>query len=73
MYANVFKGGGKFKKLVRELEAEGKSHEQATGLAATIGRRKYGPKKFAQMAAAGKKTKKSEEAATLGARLGLRN
>lgn len=48
------KSGAKFKKLVKMLKARG-GVEDPAALAAWIGRKKYGAKKFAQMAAAGKK------------------
>jgi hypothetical protein len=45
-------GGGRFKKLVKELSAKGAKNPGA--LAASIGRKKYGAKKFQEMAAKGK-------------------
>jgi hypothetical protein len=50
-----FKKGGKFKALVRKLMKEGKSKKNAQGIAAIAGRKKYGAKKFASMAAAGRR------------------
>ena len=50
-------GGGRFKKMVNSLEKTGKSEESAKAIAATIGRKKYGKKKFQNMAAKGKKNK----------------
>lgn len=47
-------GGAKFKKLVKSLSARG-DIEDPKALAAWIGRKKYGAKKFAKMAAAGRK------------------
>jgi aspartokinase-like uncharacterized kinase len=47
-------GGGRFAKLVKKVEGEGKSEESAKAIAAAAGRAKYGAKKFASMAAKGK-------------------
>jgi len=44
--------GGRFKALVNKLENKGSSDPKA--LAAWIGRRKYGKKKFQELAAKGK-------------------
>jgi len=46
-------GGGRFQKLKKELSKEGVKNPGA--LAASIGRKKYGKKKFQQMAAKGRK------------------
>lgn len=46
-------GGGRFQKLKKELSKQGVKDPGA--LAASIGRKKYGKKKFQQMAAKGKK------------------
>ena len=46
-------GGGRFQKLKKELSKEGVNNPGA--LAASIGRKKYGKKKFQQMAAKGRK------------------
>ena len=46
-------GGGRFKKLTKELAAKGVKDPKA--LAASIGRKKYGKEKFQEMAAKGKK------------------
>ena len=46
-------GGGRFRRLVKELSAKGAEDPKA--LAASIGRKKYGKKKFQEMAAKGKK------------------
>lgn len=46
-------GGGRYQKLVKKLKEEGASDPKA--LAAHIGRKKYGKKKFQQMAAKGRK------------------
>ena len=48
-------GGGRFAKFVKKVEGEGKSAESAKAIAASAGRAKYGAKKFAKMAANGKK------------------
>ena len=48
----------KFSTLSNKLQQKQNiSKESANALAATIGRKKYGAKKFQQMAAAGKKKK----------------
>jgi len=52
-------GGGRFAKLVGKLEKKGKSPAMAKGIAAKVGREKYGAKDMAKMAAAGKKRKKT--------------
>lgn len=49
--------GGRFKKLIEELEGEGKSEESAKAIAASAGRKRYGNAKMAKMAAAGKRRK----------------
>jgi hypothetical protein len=46
-------GGGRFKKLVAELEEEGDVVNPAA-VAAAIGRKKYGAKRFNKMAKLGK-------------------
>jgi hypothetical protein len=46
-----------FDHLKQEFMKEGKSAERAAGLAAYIGRKKYGKAKFQKMAAAGRKKK----------------
>lgn len=49
----------KFSKLSEKIQQkEGISKERANAITATIGRNKYGRKKFAEMAAEGKKSKK---------------
>lgn len=48
-------GGGKFAKLKAKVEAEGKSPAYAAGVAAKVGREKYGAKKMAKMSATGRK------------------
>lgn len=47
--------GGRFAKLKGELQKEGKSAESAKAIAASIGRKKFGAKKMASMAAKGRK------------------
>lgn len=49
----------KFSKLSSKIQKEqGVSKKSADAITATIGRKKYGSKKFQEMAAAGKKNKK---------------
>jgi hypothetical protein len=48
-------GGGRFAKLVDRLKARGYSAQRARAIAATIGRKKYGAKRMAQWAAAGRR------------------
>ena len=50
-------GGGRFEKLEGHIEKEGYSKESAGAIAASIGRKKYGPTKMAQLSAAGRKRK----------------
>lgn len=47
--------GQRFKSLTKKIEKSGKSEESAKAIAASIGRKKYGPKKMESMAVAGKK------------------
>ncbi len=49
-------GGGRFAKLTRQLKARGAKNPKA--LAAWIGRKKYGKKRMAQMAAAGRRRRR---------------
>ena len=42
-----------FKKLKKNIQAQGKSAASAGAIAASIGRKKYGARKMAAMAAAG--------------------
>jgi hypothetical protein len=42
--------GKRFSALTKQLEAEGKSPKSAKAIAASIGRKKYGPKKMSKMA-----------------------
>lgn len=44
-----------FDKLQKQLEAKGKSPAQAAAVAAYVGRKKYGAKRFNAAAAKGKK------------------
>lgn len=44
-----------FKKLSGKLQKEGKSKKSADAIAASIGRKKYGAKKFNKAASSGKK------------------
>ena len=55
-FSMLQEGGEKFKKLVKQLSKRG-DIEDPKALAAWIGREKYGPEKFAKMAAAGKSKK----------------
>lgn len=48
-------GGGRFMKLEKKVEGEGKSAGAAKAIAAAAGRKKYGNKKMSAMAAAGRK------------------
>jgi hypothetical protein len=48
-------GGGRFQKLKNEIKKEGKSEASAKAIAAAVGRKKYGAKKMASMAAKGRK------------------
>ena len=48
-------GGGRFAAMVAGLKKKGKSEDSAKAIAASIGRNKYGKKKFQDMAAKGKK------------------
>lgn len=48
-------GGGHFAMVVDAVKKSGKSLEQAKAIAAAQGRKKYGKKRFQQMAIAGRK------------------
>ena len=48
------KSGMRFKKLSKKIQKSGKSKAAANAIAASIGRKKYGPKKFAAMGRAGR-------------------
>ena len=50
--------GARFKALTNKIEKSGKSEERAKAIAASIGRKKYGAKKMAAMAAKGRKRAK---------------
>jgi len=47
--------GERFKKGVLDMMAEGMSKDKAGAIMASVGRKKYGKKKMADMAAAGRK------------------
>lgn len=49
--------GKRFKDMTEKLEKSGKSEESAKKIAASVGRKKYGVKKMASMAKAGKARK----------------
>lgn len=49
--------GGRFKAFVSKLKAQGKSTASAKAIAASAGRKKYGSRKMARMAVAGRKRK----------------
>jgi hypothetical protein len=42
-------GGGRFERLKDSLMSQGKSSDSASAIAAAVGRKKYGPQKFAAM------------------------
>lgn len=48
-------GGGRFAKMVTAIKKTGKSEKSAKAIAAAVGRKKYGAKKMASMAAKGRK------------------
>lgn len=48
-------GGGRFAQMVDKLKKGGHSEEHAKAIAAAVGRKKYGAKKMASFAKAGKK------------------
>ena len=50
--------GARFKALKKDLMGQGKSAKAAGAIAAAAGRAKYGPKKMAQMSAAGRKRRR---------------
>lgn len=51
-------GGGRFKALTSNIESrEGYGEDRAKAIAASIGRKKYGAKKFGRMSQAGKRRK----------------
>jgi len=47
--------GSRFKSFVKKVKKEGLSTDSAKAIAAAAGRKKYGAKRFAKMAAAGRK------------------
>lgn len=49
--------GKRFSALSKSIQAEGKSKKSADAIAASIGRKKYGAKKFAKMGASARKRK----------------
>jgi len=49
--------GARFKAVSKSIQKKGKSKKAADAIAASIGRKKYGKKKFQKMAAAGRKRK----------------
>ena len=49
--------GKRFKAVSKSIQKSGKSKKSADAIAASIGRKKYGKKKFQKMAAAGKRRK----------------
>jgi histidyl-tRNA synthetase len=53
-------GGGRYEKLIGELEKKGVREPRA--LAAAIGRKKYGSKKFQSLAAKGRRRAEREKA-----------
>lgn len=50
--------GERFKAVSKSIQKSGKSKEDADAIAASIGRKKYGKKKFQKMAATGKRKSK---------------
>ncbi len=48
-------GGGRFQALVDELMRSGYSEQSARNIAASVGRRKYGAKRFARLSVRGKR------------------
>ena len=46
--------GKRFEKLASSIEAKGKSPEEAQAIAASIGRKKFGGRKFQALALAGR-------------------
>lgn len=53
--SNRLGGGGRFKQMVDAMEKKGMSAGKAKAIAASMGRKKYGAKKMASMAAAGRR------------------
>lgn len=56
--SNRVGGGGRFAQVVDKIKKSGVSTKEAKAIAAIQGRKKYGAKRFAAMAAAGRKRKK---------------
>lgn len=50
--------GERFKAVSKSIQKSGKSKKDADAIAASIGRKKYGKKKFQKMATAGKRKSK---------------
>lgn len=48
-------GGGRFQKFTRALRRKGYSEKSAGAIAASVGRKKYGKKRFARLALKGRK------------------
>jgi hypothetical protein len=51
-------GGGRFDKLSKEIQSEGKSKKAADAIAASVGRKKYGKEQMAAWSSQGKKRSK---------------
>lgn len=56
--SNKVGGGGRFKQMTDAMESKGMSSGKAKAIAAAMGRKKYGKKRFQKMAAAGRKRAK---------------
>lgn len=56
--SNKLGGGGRFAQMTDAMEAKGMPAKRAMAVAAAVGRKKYGAKKMAKMAAAGRKRAK---------------
>ena len=52
--------GGRFKAIEKKVEKEGYSKESAQKISASIGRKKYGAEKMAEMAVKGKERAKNK-------------
>jgi hypothetical protein len=48
-------GGGRFAKLSKKIQGQGKSKKEADAIAAAAGRKKYGAKKMAGFSGKGRK------------------
>lgn len=53
-------GGGRFDMMVEAMSKKGMTRGRASAVAAAMGRKKYGAKKFAKMGAAGRKRAKKK-------------